>query len=273
MRTIRTVDGRDWIEGEGGMLPLGGTVEAMLDAGELTRDRLAEIVAAWDGPLEPVPEVLAPPFRPRKILALGRNYAAHAREMGSAPATPFFFSKLPSCCVGHGQPIRIPADLEGEVHHEVELAVVVGRTGRRIDAARAWEHVAGYAVIVDVTARTLQAKAKEAGKPWTSAKNLDTFAPLGPGIVPADAVPDPGNLAIRLAVSGEIRQDGSTRDMLLPIPETLAHLSRHLTLEPGDLVATGTPAGVGPIRPGNTVEAEIEAVGRLVCPVVLEGVS
>jgi 2-keto-4-pentenoate hydratase/2-oxohepta-3-ene-1,7-dioic acid hydratase in catechol pathway len=286
MRVLRTVDGALLVEGAGGAAPLAGAWDAascdgaaprdvreMIERGLLRDGLLAELVEAWTAAgrtLADPPAVLAPPLRPGKILALGRNYAAHAREMGSAPSTPFFFSKLPSCCIGLGEPIRIPADLDGEVHHEVELAVVIGRTGRRIPVDRALEHVAGYAVIIDVTARTLQAAAKEKGRPWTAAKNLDTFAPLGPGIVPADAVSDPGSLGIRLRVNGDIRQDGSTAAMLLPVGPTVAHLSRHLTLETGDLIATGTPAGVGPLEPGDTVEAEVDGVGRLVHPVALE---
>jgi 2-keto-4-pentenoate hydratase/2-oxohepta-3-ene-1,7-dioic acid hydratase in catechol pathway len=234
---------------------------------------LEDLLARWEGAghvfIDP-PDVLLPPIRPVKILALGRNYAAHAREMGSAPAKPFFFGKLPSCCTGHGEPIVIPDDLEGEVHHEVELAVIIGRPGRRIAVERAMEHVAGYAVLNDVTARTVQDRAKEKGHPWTSGKNVDTFAPLGPGLVPADAIEDPGALSIRLRVNGEVRQDGSTRDMILPIPETLAHLSTHLTLETGDLIATGTPAGVGTLVPGDVVEAEVEGVGWLINPVRAE---
>jgi 2-keto-4-pentenoate hydratase/2-oxohepta-3-ene-1,7-dioic acid hydratase in catechol pathway len=276
-RILRTVDGRLLLESGGRAVDLAAawaaagegeppaSIEAMIERGLLRAALLEPLLDAADP--EPVPEVLAPPLRPGKILALGRNYAAHAREMGSAPTTPFFFAKLPSCCVGHGEAIEIPGDLEGEVHHEIELAVVIGRGGRRIPVEDALAHVAGYAVMNDVTARTLQARAKEKGKPWTAAKNLDTFAPFGPGIVPADAVSDPGALRLCLRVDGEVRQEGSTAAMLLPIPETIAHLSRHLTLEPGDVIATGTPAGVGPLRPGDRVEAEIQTIGRLVNPV------
>jgi len=232
--------------------------------------RLEELSEAWRAsgmPFLPPRPLRAPPFRPRKILALGRNYAAHAREMGAAPAAPFFFDKLPSCCIGHGMPIEIPHDLEGPVHHEAELAVVIGRTGRRIPVDRAMDHVAAYCAINDVTARGLQAKAKEKGKPWTAAKNLDTFAPLGPGLVPADAIEDVGALRVICRVNGEVRQDGNTKDMLLPVPETIAHLSRHLTLEAGDLIATGTPAGVGGIEAGDVVEVEIAGIGILKNPV------
>jgi 2-keto-4-pentenoate hydratase/2-oxohepta-3-ene-1,7-dioic acid hydratase in catechol pathway len=211
------------------------------------------------------------PFRPGKVIAVGRNYAAHAREMGGkAGAAPFFFGKCSSSAIGAGEPIVLPHDLEGEVHHEAELAVVVGRPGRRIPVDRALEWVAGYACANDVTARTLQKRLQEERLPWFAGKNADSFLCLGPGLVPADAVPDPSALRVQGFVDGVLRQDQPTADMLAGVPELLAAASRHLRLEPLDVILTGTPAGVGPLRPGETVEVRIPGVGSLVNPVLAE---
>lgn len=241
-------------------------LEAGIDAGAEAAallERLAGELPARAG------AALRLPIRPGKVLAAGRNYAAHARELGGAPAeTPFFFAKLPSCAVGPGDAIEIPRDLEGEVHYEAELAVVVGRAGRRILEARAMEHVAGYLCANDVTARTLQRRLQEARLPWLAAKNADTFLPLGPGIVPRALVPDLAAARLRCRVDGALRQDAPLSAMLHGVASLVVHASRHLTLLPGDLLLTGTPAGVGPIAPGQTVEVEIDGVGRLVNPVV-----
>jgi 2-keto-4-pentenoate hydratase/2-oxohepta-3-ene-1,7-dioic acid hydratase in catechol pathway len=212
------------------------------------------------------------PIRPRKVLAAGRNFPAHARELGNAPAeAPFFFSKLPSCAIGPGDAIEIPGDLPGDVHHEGELAVVVGRAGRRIPEARALEHVAGYLCANDVTARTLQRTLQERRLPWLAAKNLDTFLALGPGIVPRAMLPDISALRLRCRVDGVLRQDAPLSAMLHGVASLLAHASRHLTLFPGDIVLAGTPEGVGPIVPGQTVEVEIDRIGTLANPVAAAG--
>jgi 2-keto-4-pentenoate hydratase/2-oxohepta-3-ene-1,7-dioic acid hydratase in catechol pathway len=211
------------------------------------------------------------PFRPGKVIAVGRNYAAHAKEMGSqARARPFFFGKASSSAVGHGEPIVLPHDLEGEVHHEAELGVVIGRAGRRIEAADALSHVAGYLCANDVTARTLQTRLQDERLPWFAGKNADSFLCLGPGLVPADAVPDPSRLRVRGLVGGVVRQDAPTSDMVCPVAELIAEASRHLRLEPLDVILTGTPAGVGPLRPGDAFEVRIDGVGSLVNPVVAE---
>jgi len=207
---------------------------------------------------------------PGKVIAVGRNYAAHAREMGNAaPDAPFFFLKAPSCTAGPGEPIVIPFDIVGEVHHEAELGVVLGRRGRRIPSDRAMEFVAGYCCANDVTARNEQRALQEKKLPWFGGKNADTFLCLGP-VVPASAVPDPQALRIRCLVGGQVRQDGSTADMILGVAALVAAASRRVTLLPGDVLLTGTPAGVGPIRPGDTVEVRIDGVGSLVNPVVAE---
>lgn len=217
------------------------------------------------------PARLRLPFRPGKVLAVGRNYAAHAAELGNeVPEAPFFFGKSPSTGIGSGAPIVIPRDLEGEVHHEAELAVVIGRTGRRIPRSRALDYVAGYLAANDVTARTLQTGLKDRKLPWFAGKNLDTFLVLGPGLVPADAVPDVSALRVRCLVNDEVRQDGTADLMLNDVPALVEFVSRHLTLEPLDVILTGTPAGVGPLVPGDTVVVEIDGVGRLENPVIRE---
>ena len=208
--------------------------------------------------------------RPGKVIAVGRNYAEHAREMGgSGKEPPFFFMKAPSTMVGPGGPIVIPFDISGEVHHEAELAVVIGRSGRRIPAAAALAHVAGYACANDVTARTEQKALRDKGLPWFGGKNADSFLCLGPAL-PASAVPAPQALRVRCLVDGVVRQDGNTADMILGVAELVAHASLRLTLHPGDVLLTGTPAGVGPLRPGESVEVRIDGVGSLVNPVVME---
>jgi len=210
------------------------------------------------------------PQRPGKVVAVGRNYAAHARELGNAPPeAAFFFLKAPSTLVGPGAPIVIPFDVEGEVHHEAELAVVIGRSARRVPEERALEFVSGYCCANDVTARGEQKALQAKGLPWYGGKNADSFLALGPAM-PAAKVPDPGRLRVMCLVNGAVRQDGSTAEMIRGVAALVAAASRRITLEPGDVILTGTPPGVGPIRPGETVEVRIDGVGSLVNPVVLE---
>jgi 2-keto-4-pentenoate hydratase/2-oxohepta-3-ene-1,7-dioic acid hydratase in catechol pathway len=180
------------------------------------------------------------------------------------------FLKPGSCLIGPGEPIVLPA-LSDQVDFEAELAIVIGRPARAVDEARALDHVAGYTILNDVTARDLQA----ADGQWTRAKGMDTFGPVGPRVVPAAEVPDPHALRIRLWLSGELMQDGSTADMVHRIPALIAFLSEAFTREPGDVIATGTPAGVGAartpprfLRAGDTVRIEIDRLGVLENPVV-----
>ncbi len=210
----------------------------------------------------------APIPRPNRILAIGRNYAEHARELGNAvPEEPVVFLKASTTVVGPGAPVRIP-DWVGRVDYEAELMVVIGKGGRAIPVESAMEHVAGYTGFNDVTARE-RAKANQAkGHPWFLPKSLDTFGPMGPIVVTTDEIPDPAAVRVRLEVDGAVRQDGSTADMIHSVPELIAHLSRWLALEPGDVVATGTPAGVGPVQPGESMTVEIEHIGRLTNPVI-----
>ncbi len=201
-----------------------------------------------------------------KIVCLARNYAEHAKELGHVvPKQPVFFLKPPSCLLPGGGEIRMPTDI-GRVDVETELVVILGRGGRDVRASEAMELVAGYAVFFDITARDLQGQARKDGQPWTAAKGYDTFGPISPPVA-ARNVPDPHNLPIRLKVNDTVRQDSNTRHMVFRIPETLAAVSRVMSLEPGDLLATGTPEGVWPLAPGDVLEAEIPGVGFLRCTV------
>jgi uncharacterized protein (TIGR00369 family) len=201
-------------------------------------------------------------LRVGKILAVGRNYADHIREMGAPEsAAPLVFLKPPSALVGDGDELRLPDDA-GEIHHEVELVVVIGRRGRGIPVAEALEHVLGYAVGLDLTARELQSTAKQRGEPWSLAKGFDGAAPVST-VVPRETVGDGSGLDIELENNGQVRQRGNTSQMLHPVAELVSFCSRWITLEPGDLIFTGTPAGVGPVIAGDVVEARIERVGRL----------
>ena len=208
---------------------------------------------------------LLAPVIPTKVVAVGRNYAAHAGELGnSVPAQddmPLLFLKPSSSVVGPGEPVQLPTDLSDEVHHEAELAVVVGRVLSRATPEEAAEAVFGHTCANDVTARDLQRTESQ----WFRAKGFDTFCPLGPAIA-TDL--DTSDLRVRCLVDGEVRQDGTTADLLLGVPELLAAISQVMTLLPSDVVLTGTPAGVGPLQPGETVGVEIDGIGALLNPVV-----
>lgn len=211
---------------------------------------------------------LPPVQRPSKILAVGRNYAEHAAEQGaSVPEEPIIFSKLPSALVGDGDAIQLPAESQ-EVDFEAELVAVIGKPGRRIPAADALSHVAGYTCGNDITARDWQ-KGKPGGQ-WLLGKSFDTFAPVGPWIVTRDEVPDPQDLQIQLTLNGSVMQTGSTADQLFPVADLIAYISNVATLEPGDLVFTGTPPGVGMARKppvflkaGDLLEVRIPQIGTL----------
>ena len=195
-------------------------------------------------------------LRVGKILAVGRNYADHNVEMGSAPATPpVLFLKPPTALVGDGARLTLPVGF-GQVHHEVEMVVVIGRRGRAIAEADAMDHVYGYAVGLDLTLRDLQNEAKKKGDPWDLAKGFDGSAPVSL-VVPKAAAGDVGRLDLTLDVNGARRQSGSTAQMQHKVPALVAFASRLITLERGDLLFTGTPAGVGPIVPGDRLEARL----------------
>jgi len=219
--------------------------------------------------------LLAPVPDPQKIICIGLNYRDHAEESGMpVPPEPVLFSKYPSALIGHLAPIVLPS-VSNEVDYEAELVVVVGRGGRFIPVEKAMEHVGGYAVGHDVSARDWQLN--KPGKQWMAGKTFDTFAPIGPELVTADEVADPGKLGIRLRLNGETMQNSNTNQLIFSIDQLIAYLSGIVTLEPGDLIFTGTPPGVGMARkpqvwlkPGDVVEVEIDGLGVLRNPVVAE---
>ncbi len=197
-----------------------------------------------------------------KILAVGRNYSEHVAEMGAPEdSAPIFFLKPPSALVAGGGRIALPTDA-GEVHHEVELVVVIGRSGKAIPVGDALDHVLGFAVGLDLTLRDVQSRAKQRGEPWTLSKGFDGSAPVSEVALRAE-VGDGSGLGIRLEVNGEVRQHGNTSQLRTPVAELIAVASRAMTLERGDLIFTGTPAGVGPLRPGDRVQASLDKVGSL----------
>ncbi len=208
---------------------------------------------------------LLPTCRPSKIVCVGRNYLEHAKELGNPPpAEPIIFLKPPSSLIGPDEPIVYPAISEF-VSFEAELGVVIGQRARRVSAADAAGCIFGYTCVNDVTARDLQKKDGQ----WTRAKGFDTFCPVGPWIVPHHQV-DFDSLRIRSFVDDVMKQDASVRDMIFPVPFLIEYITRFMTLEPGDLIATGTPPGVGPLQAGNTVRVEIEGIGAIEYPVVPE---
>ena len=229
---------------------------------ELARRKLAY-------PLKRV-RLLAPIQAPaRNIFCLGRNYAEHAAERGAAPPEhPVYFTKPDTCVVGPDDEV-VHHTVTSELDYEVELAVIIGTAGRDIARADALQHVFGYTVINDVTARDLQ---KRHGQ-WFKGKALDTFCPMGPALVTADEIPDPQALAISLRVNGQVRQQSHTSKMIFPVAQCIEVLSQGLTLRPGDIIATGTPDGVGAatgnfLKPGDRVEAEVEGIGILANKIV-----
>jgi len=204
---------------------------------------------------------LLPPVRPSKIVAIGLNYRDHALEMHKPlPAEPLMFMKPSTAVIGPGEPIRLPM-WAGEIHHEAELAVVMGRRASHVAAAAAMDHVLGLACANDVTARDLQKKDVQ----YTRAKSFDTFAPLGPCIALGL---DPSHLQIEGLVNGAVRQSSSTRELIHAVPALIEFVSRVMTLLPGDVILTGTPSGVGPLQPGDTVTVRIEGIGELTNKVI-----
>lgn len=207
---------------------------------------------------------LLPPVEPSKIIAIGKNYSEHAAELASkVPDEPLMFFKPPSAVIGPGANIVRPSISE-RVDHEGELVAVIGKQARNVPPENAPDYVLGYTCGNDVTARDLQAKESQ----WVRGKGFDTFCVLGPWIE-TDLV-DPQSVSVVTRVNGEVRQNGNTAQMIFDIPTLIATASRVMTLEPGDVIMTGTPAGVGPIRPGDTVEVDIEGIGVLQNPVVSE---
>lgn len=212
----------------------------------------------------------APLPSPHRILAIGRNYGEHAREMDNdIPDEPIVFQKASTSVIADGRPIVLPPNV-GRVDFEGELAVVIGTAGRNVPEAEALSLVAGYTLINDVTARDEQKRAIGKSLPWFLSKSYDTFGPLGPYIVTPDEIPDPQNVQLTLTVNGEVKQQASTSEMLFSIPFLISYLSHHFALFPGDVIATGTPPGVGPLHPGDLVEVRIAEIGTLSNPVIGE---
>lgn len=259
--------------------PAGITTRQLLAAGPaIVREilqRASEVLDAGTqapGVFQTTSVELGPPVPdPAKIICIGINYADHAAEAAIAPTeVPVFFAKFSNALIGPTSPILLPR-ASREIDYEGELAVVIGRRCKEISASEALAYVAGYSVFNDVSARDLQMRTSQ----WTGGKALDTFAPMGPGIVPASEIPDPQALRLCTRVNGVTLQDASTAQMLFPVAELVAFLSSIMTLEPGDIIATGTPSGVGfkrtpPIylKAGDVVEIEIERVGCIRNPVL-----
>jgi len=191
----------------------------------------------------------------RKIVCVGRNYAAHAKELGNTvpDKKPLIFMKPPTSYITQGKHIQLPPDCS-ELHHEVELGVVVEKPGKNISAKDALDHVGGYVLCLDMTARDIQNRLKASGAPWELAKAFDTACPVG-DFIPKEKIPDPHNVQLWCKVNGQMRQDGNTKDMIFRIPEIVSYVSEYFTLEAGDLILTGTPEGVGSVKPGDEIEA------------------
>lgn len=201
-------------------------------------------------------------FQVGKILCIGRNYVDHIHELGNElPTAPVIFSKPATSIIANGERIVIPA-YSHDCHHEAELALLIGKCGKNIPEALALDYVAGYGVAIDLTLRDVQAELKKKGLPWDVAKGFDTACPLS-DFAPASVVADPQELQIRLSVNGDLRQNGSTGLMIHPVAKLISYLSNIFTLEPGDIILTGTPAGVGPIVSGDKLVAEISGVASL----------
>ncbi|MDT8067221.1 MAG: fumarylacetoacetate hydrolase family protein [Terriglobia bacterium] len=243
---------------------------ALLEAGPVASDFVREL--GYDNQALLLTEAeLDYPVAARKIVAIGLNYLDHAKEAGQAvPTTPLCFAKFTSSLSGPYDPIQLPAE-DAQVDFEGELGVVIGRTAHFISEADAMECIAGYVVFNDVSARKWQF----ADGQWTRGKSCDTFSPNGPCLVTRDEVPDPGNLRVTTRVNGELMQDSSTKQLIFNIPQLISYLSKSFSFHPGDIIATGTPPGVGFSRnpprflhEGDVVEVEIEGVGKIANRVV-----
>jgi 5-oxopent-3-ene-1,2,5-tricarboxylate decarboxylase/2-hydroxyhepta-2,4-diene-1,7-dioate isomerase len=211
-----------------------------------------------------------------KIVCLGRNYREHAKEFNApVPAEPVFFVKTINSIITDNKPIIYPRILyESEdfnrVDHEVELAFILSRRCKKISSEMAFDYVQGYSVFLDITARNMQIFDRNKNLPWYRSKNFDTFSAIGPRIVPLKEIEDPHNLNIELQLNREIKQSSNTNYMIFKIPKILEYISSFLTLEKGDIVATGTPSGVGPIQPGDVINASIDGIGTITHDVILE---
>ncbi|MCX6134056.1 MAG: fumarylacetoacetate hydrolase family protein [Ignavibacteriales bacterium] len=205
----------------------------------------------------------AEPVEVRKIFCIGRNYADHAKEMHAAiPEAPVFFLKPTTAIIGEGGVIRIPS-ISKDLHHEIEMTVLIGRGGKDILKGNALNHVAGYGIGLDMTLRDVQSDAKKKGLPWTLAKGFDTSAPISP-FVPAADIPDPHELGVKLDVNGTTRQQSSTSNFIFKLDELIAYISQFFTFERGDIIFTGTPEGVAAAASGDRLEAQLLSPTRAI---------
>ena len=253
--------------GEASMAAARRALTFVEDQGEMNRA---------DGPCNPLADVdlLAPVQRPGKIVCVGLNYRSHLAEIGEpAPEYPILFHKSATSLIGHQQAIVLPR-VSRQVDYEGELAIVIGRRGKYISERDALSYVAGYSCANDVSAHDIEFRTSQ----WTSGKMLDTFCPLGPVLLTRDEVPDPGFLRLRTILNGQTVQDARTSDMIFSVPFLISYISSLATLEPGDLILTGTPAGIGCnqqpqvfLQPGDHVSVQIDGIGTLTNPVVAEG--
>ena len=216
-------------------------------------------------------------INPQKIICLGTNYMDHIEETGlEVPKEPLIFPKTLNCLITNNQPVIYPKYLSNNrnynrVDYEVELAFIVKDKCKNISLDDVYNHILGYTVFNDITARKMQTKDIVSQKPWFRSKSFDSFGPIGPVIKTVDEIKDPHNLNIELKVNGKIKQASNTKHLLFKIPETFEYITQLFTMEPGDIIATGTPAGIGPVVPGDVIEATIEGIGTLTNKVILEG--
>lgn len=264
-----------------GVLAVPGDLRSLIDAGPEVLGRVREAVAnsaSWpEGTTYRLADVvLQAPLRPGKVIGVGLNYVEHVEESSRSldtskelPARPVLFSKPGTAVVGPGEPIRHDARLTAQLDWECELAVVIGRTARSVQRDAAYDYVFGYTILNDISARDQRRSGQ-----WFFSKGQDSYAPLGPIVVTADELTDPHTLDLALFVNGEQKQDGNSKHMLFPIPALIEDITSGVTLEPGDVIATGSPRGVGAaqnppqfLRPGDVVEARIQGIGTLSNPV------
>jgi len=216
-------------------------------------------------------------INPTKIICVGTNYMDHIEETKlPVPKEPVLFPKTLNCLIGDGDPIIYPKLLFNNrrlkrVDYEVELAFIIKDRCKDVPKDETYEHIMGYSVFNDVTARKMQTKDIVSQLPWFRSKSLDTFGPIGPRIASVDEIQDPHNLKIELKVNGEIKQSSNTKHLLFKIPDLMEYITSLFTMEPGDIIATGTPSGISPVLPGDLIEATIEKIGTLTNKVVLEG--
>jgi len=266
-------DERPGLWKEGRIVDLRRHFPEMPDIGEIFfREGWLDKITGVADDGQPMEVRLGPPVaRPSKLICLGKNYLEHAQEGNfEAPEKPLLFAKAPSALSGPNDPIILPRSC-GQVDWEVELAVIVGREGKRIHRDQAWDYIAGYTIMNDVSGR----EAQFGDGQWFRGKSFDTFAPLGPSLVTPDEIDDIGNLQLTAEVDGERMQTGNTHDLVFDIPHLMAYISEDITLLPGDIISTGTPAGVGIFRnppitlaAGNLVTCRIDAIGELANAVV-----